>query len=105
MKTNGRKTPLPEPQLEATTKGEPFSRCRAVKLTKDGRRALNGFGPQLSDELGSRHRRMQYLGHVRNASQIWPEVDLLFSFGGKREVPRKGRGLRYCFKMHHVQKA
>src|SRR5262245_55931825 len=98
---NHRKTPVPEPVLDQTTKGQPFSRCKAVRLTRDGRRALNAFGPQLASELGSRHRRMRYLGPPHPG---WPEVDMLHAYGGERRAPRASEwGLRYCFPRHHVE--
>jgi len=109
---NHRKTPLPEVLLSATTKGRPFSRARAVTLTRDGRRALNAFGPQLANELGSRHRRMILLGQAGPANKPWPEVDLLFCFGGERRAPRsrerglvgtRENGLVYSFQRCHVR--
>ncbi len=88
---------LPNPTLHHPEGYKPEPYFRAVVLTRDGRRALNGYGPQLSSELGSRHRRMRWAGPVTmpDGSQ-WPEHDLVFSFDGRREAP-KGNGLRYSF--------
>jgi len=96
-----RKTPLPVPTL-INYNGLPFSRARAVALTKDGRRDLNEGGPQLASELGSRHRRARLLGPMDYGTQRGPEIDILFSFDGRRDAP-KGNGLRYVFRPHHVR--